>query len=289
VDGFEIASFTALFLLMVSIGTELTIDDFRRIARFPALVAVASVAQFALLPLLAGALSLGLELGGEVLGGMLILGACPAGGFSNLYTYAGRGHLALSVSLTAVTCTAAVFAMPPLLEWSFAERSLIIPVPTGQMFGELSLRVLAPIAVGMGLRHRWPDFVERHAKKLGRATLLLMAAIIPAVVIDQGTAVLRGAVDGILPALLFTVVAMAAGWALGRILGREAFDAFTGMIEFGARNVAIAVIICWSVLQRPELLSYCFAYMVVQVPLAVVAIAVRRARYRNGSGDVPAT
>lgn len=290
-DGFEIASFTALFLLMVSIGTELAIDDFRRIVRFPALVAVASVAQFALLPLLAGALSLGLELRGDVLVGMLILGACPAGGFSNLYTYAGRGHLALSVSLTAVTCTAAVFAMPPLLEWSFrsfAERSLIIPVPAGQMFGELSLRVLAPIAVGMGLRHRSPDFVERHAKTLGRGTLLLMVAIIPAVVIDQGTAVLRGAVDGVLPALLFTVVAMAAGWALGRLLGREESDAFTVMIEFGARNVAIAVIICWSVLQRPELLSYCFAYMVVQVPLAVVAIAVRRARHRSGSGDVPA-
>jgi BASS family bile acid:Na+ symporter len=292
VDAFEIVSFVALFLLMVSIGTELVVDDFRRIARFPALVGVASIAHFVLLPPLAGALSILLGLEGEVLVGMLILSACPAGGFSNLYTYAGRGHLALSVTLTAMTCAAAVIAMPPLLEWSFrvfAERSEIIPVPAGQMFGELSLRVVAPIAVGMALRHRWPGWVQRHAKTLGRSTLLLMIAIIPAVVLDQGSGVLRSASGGVLPALLFTVAAMAIGWLAGRLLGSEESDPFTVMIEFGARNVAVAVIICWSVLQRPELLSYCFAYMVVQVPLAGAAIAVRRARTRSVPVDASAT
>jgi BASS family bile acid:Na+ symporter len=292
VDGFEIVSFIALFLLMVSIGTELVVDDFRRIARFPALIAVASAAQFVLLPPLAWALSLALDLGDDVLVGMLILGACPAGGFSNLYTYAGRGHLALSVSLTAVTCTAAVLAMPPLLEWSFravADRAQIIPIPAGQMFGELSMRVLAPIAVGMALRHFRPGWVERHAKTLGRGTLILMIAIIPAVVIDQGASVLSSARNGVLPALLFTAAAMAIGWGVGRLLGRDEADPFTVMIEFGARNVAVAVIICWSVLQRPELLSYCFAYMFVQVPLAVIAIGVRRARNRDIPGNASAT
>lgn len=287
-DWFELVSFTALFLLMVSIGTELTLDDFRRVARFPALVLIASAAQFVLLPPLAGVLSNVLELGGDVLIGMLILGACPAGGFSNLYTYAGRGHLALSVTLTAVTCIAAVFIMPTLLEWSFeffAERSEVIPVPAGRMFAELSARVLAPIIVGMTLRKRFPSWVARNAHVLSRGTLLLMVAIIPAVVFDQGAGVLRGALDGVLPAFLFTLVAMAIGWVLGRFLGNEEADPFTLMIEFGARNVAIAVIICWSVLQKPELLAYCFAYMVVQVPLALVAIATRRARLRS-SGHI---
>lgn len=139
------------------------------------------------------------------------------------------------------------------------------------------MRVLAPIAVGMALRHFRPGWVERHAKTLGRGTLILMIAIIPAVVIDQGIGVLSSARSGILPAFLFTVAAMAIGWVVGRLLGRDESDPFTVMIEFGARNVAIAVILCWSVLQRPELLSYCFAYMLVQVPLAVIAIAVSTA------------
>jgi predicted Na+-dependent transporter len=72
---------------------------------------------------------------------------------------------------------------------------------------------------------------------------------------------------------------------VGRLLGHEESDPFTVMIEFGARNVAIAVIICWSVLERPELLSYCFAYMVVQVPLALIAIATRRSRAAPAVAD----
>jgi predicted Na+-dependent transporter len=116
-----------------------------------------------------------------------------------------------------------------------------------------------------------------------------MIAIIPAVVIDQGASVLSSARSGVLPALLFTAAAMAIGWGVGRLLGRDESDPFTVMIEFGARNVAIAVIICWSVLQRPELLSYCFAYMIVQVPLAMIAIGLRRVRNRDFSDDASAT
>ena len=289
-DWFEVASFVALFLLMASIGTELSLEDFRRVARFPLLVVVASGTQFLLLAPLAGVLSRVLDLRGEVLVGMLILGACPAGGFSNLYTYAGRGHLALSVTLTAVTCSAAVFVMPSILEVSFAyfsDHPEIVPVPAAQMFAELSARVLAPIVIGMGLRKYFPEWVSRNAQRIGRGTLLLMVAIIPAVVIDQGSSVLRDAVDGVLPAFLFTLIAMALGFLLGRLLGDNEADPFTIMIEFGARNVAIAVIICWSVLQRVELLAYCFAYMVVQIPLSLIAVAVRRNRLArlDGSGS----
>ena len=43
--------------------------------------------------------------------------------------------------------------------------------------------------------------------------LMLQAALVPAVVIEQGSSVLRDALDGVLPALLFTVVAMAVGWS----------------------------------------------------------------------------
>ena len=131
-DAFETASFVALFLLMVSIGTELVVGDFRRIARFPALVAVASVAQFALLPPLAGAISILLELDGEVLVGMLILGACPAGGFSNLYTYAGRGHLALSVTATisyVFLSAILIWLIGPLVATIFGGSSLTPATP----------------------------------------------------------------------------------------------------------------------------------------------------------------
>lgn len=278
-DWFELATFIALFALMLSIGTELTVEDFRRVARFPRLVLVGSAAQFLVLPLLAGALALLLDLGPNVLTGLLILGACPGGGFSNLYTYAGRGHLALSVTLTAMTCLVAVALMPQILWFEFlffAGRAAVVPVPALQMFAELLMRVLVPIVLGMLLRRRWPSQIEKHATKLSRGTLLLMAAMIPVVLVDQGMSVLEEAVEGILPALLFTSMAMLLGLALGILLSPNASDRFTLSIEFGVRNVAVAVVISWSVLERPELLAYCLAYMVAQIPLAILAVLIFR-------------
>ena len=278
-DWFDLATFVALFSLMLSIGTALSVEDFRRVARFPRLVVVGSAAQFLLLPLLAGVIVALMDLHADVVVGVLILAACPGGGFSNLYTYAGGGHLALSVTLTAVTCLVAVLVMPEILWFEFllfSERAQVVPVPALQMFGELVARVLAPIALGMLIRRRWPDWTEKHADKISRGTLLLMAAMIPAVLVDQGTHVLSDALDGIIPALIFTKVAMLVGLVLGILLTSNAADRFTLAIEFGVRNVAVAVVICWSVLQRPELLAYCLAYTVVQIPLALLAIYIFR-------------
>ena len=278
-DWFDLATFVALFALMLSIGTALTVEDFQRVARFPRLVVIGSVAQFLLLPVVAGVIVALMDLRADVVVGVLILGACPGGGFSNLYTYAGGGHLALSVTLTAVTCLVAVLVMPEILWFEFllfSDRAHVVPVPALQMFAELLARVLAPIAVGMLIRRRWPEWTEKHADKISRGTLLLMAAMIPAVLADQGVRVLSDALDGILPALIFTKVAMLLGLVLGILLSPSASNRFTLAIEFGVRNVAVAVVICWSVLKRPELLAYCLAYTVVQIPLALLAIYIFR-------------
>src|SRR4051812_15579784 len=95
-----------VFFTMIVVGTELTAPDFLRVARQPLLVAVALVGQVLLLPLLAMALLGVVRLEPSLQAGILLVAACPTGPMANLYTFLARGDVALSVSLTGLSCLA---------------------------------------------------------------------------------------------------------------------------------------------------------------------------------------
>src|SRR5258708_28311424 len=97
---------------MVVVGMELTADAFRRVARRPGTVVAATIGQFLLLPVIGWLLVRCLSLQPAIERGVLLVAACPSGAMANVYTYLARANTALSVSLTAVSCLAAVVTMP---------------------------------------------------------------------------------------------------------------------------------------------------------------------------------
>src|SRR5437773_2638551 len=104
-----------IILTMVVVGLGLTVGDFRRVVSKPGLVAAATVGQLVCLPLIALVLVRSLGLSPSVEKGMLLVAACPAGSMANLYGLLARANVALSVTLTAVSCLAALVTMPALL------------------------------------------------------------------------------------------------------------------------------------------------------------------------------
>src|SRR5207253_3212110 len=108
----DVAVPVLVVVTMIVVGLGLTPGDFRRVARAPRLVAAATAGQALLLPLAALGLVRCLALSPPVATGVLLVAACPAGSMANLYAYLARAHMALAVSLTAVSCLAAVLTMP---------------------------------------------------------------------------------------------------------------------------------------------------------------------------------
>src|SRR3954447_14020544 len=104
-----------VILTMVAVGLGLTVGDFRRVVSMPGLVAAATVGQLVFLPLVALVLVRSLGLSPSVEKGMLLIAACPAGSMANLYAHLAKANVALSVSLTAVSCLSAVVTMPALM------------------------------------------------------------------------------------------------------------------------------------------------------------------------------
>ena len=157
-----------VFFGMVVVGMKLTTDDFRRVARQPAIIVAATAGQFILLPAIGWLLVRSLNIQPAIAQGVLLVAACPSGAMANVYTYLARGNVALSVTLTAVSCLAATLTTPLALAFLQAQdrESTGFPVPYGVLAGQLVLLLVLPVLSGIGIRRRWPDITKRHGRTL---------------------------------------------------------------------------------------------------------------------------
>jgi len=112
-------------IIMITMGLELTLADFRRVAATPRAAAVGLLGQMLLLPALGFGFALapehlpGLEatMRPEVAVGIIVIVACPGSAPSNVFTYLARGNTALSISLTAVSSLATSFLRVVSRSW----------------------------------------------------------------------------------------------------------------------------------------------------------------------------
>ena len=272
--AFHLAGPAILFFMMALVGSELTVEDFRRIARYPRAVVLGTAAQLVLLPLSAAALALVFRPQPFVAAGMVLLAATPGGGISNVFTYLAGANTALSVTLTAVSSLLAALTLPVATALGFARligTEGAVEVPVLAMIGQLAGLILLPIGLGMLLRAKRPNLPERWGRNLRRAVLISVVLLFAAGMggDDSGLAgeVLGAAALG----LLWTVLAMLLGVATAALLGLDGADRFTFLIEFSVRNVGLAAIVALSGFDTPAYAVFPGAYAMTGYPLAIVA------------------
>jgi bile acid:Na+ symporter, BASS family len=266
-----------VILTMVAVGLGLTVGDFRRVARMPGLVVAATVGQLVSLPLIALVLVRSLALSLSVEKGMLLVAACPAGSMANLYGHLARANVALLVSLTAVSCIAALVTMPALMmgfQASLGETAtFVVPIPA--IIGQLLLTLILPILAGMAIRRGWPALTERHRNGLFALSLGALAVLI-GLVIAQGAGHFAAEVgEVVLAVTLLTGLALAAGWATGWVAGNRT-DRFAVGLVFVDRNVGVAMAVSVTVLGRIEFVVFASAYFLSQAPIFLAAALLHR-------------
>src|SRR5215203_1432379 len=102
----------ALGIIMLGLGLGLTLEDFRRIGRYPKAAVLALLCQVLLLPAICFGLVLAFGLPPELAVGMMLLAASPGGTTANLFSHLFGGHVALNVTLTAINSVLAVLTLP---------------------------------------------------------------------------------------------------------------------------------------------------------------------------------
>jgi BASS family bile acid:Na+ symporter len=169
------------FLIMLIVGLNLCIEDFRRISRYPRTVAIAIAGQIILLPFLAIVLIKARNASDAISAGMLFLAFSPGGAISSYYTQLAGRNVALSVTLTAVNTAASLISIPVcavvFLGWiGVAGKKL--EVPTNMIIIQLSLFIILPIAVGMWLGKRFQHAVLAWGQALRLISIVLVIALL---------------------------------------------------------------------------------------------------------------
>lgn len=272
-----------LFLLMVIVGLQLTPDDFRRVLANPRTILVGTVGQIVLLPLMTWAVVSSLGVSPIFGAGAVILAASPGAGMSNVMAAVARAHVALSVTLTAVSSVLAVVTLPALTALGiaiFVGDAVDVEVPVAYLVSQMGMFLLLPIGVGMLLRAWRPEAAQRYVSWANRIAVVAII-LLTFLSASSGQTNLPSGGDFVLgtaAAALWTVAAMVIGFGIATLLGLDADDRFTFLIEFSARNVALAFIVAVSSLGRLDLGLFSGVYAITGFP-AVIGFAVLRGRW----------
>jgi bile acid:Na+ symporter, BASS family len=246
----------ALAIVMLGMGLSLLPEDFKRITRYPKAVAVGTVCQILLLPLIGALITQVVPMQPEIAVGLIVLAVCPGGPSSNLVTYLAKGDVALSVTLTAVSSIITVFTIPLFTNLAlqhFLGKSAAIALPIGSTMLQIFLITLLPTAIGMAIRHQFPDTARRLEKQMSRLAVGLLALIILLLLIREGSKLPTFLVQVGIGVLLLNILATLAGFWAGKLFRLPLSQQICIAIEVGIQNGTLAIAITAGLLNNPDM------------------------------------
>jgi BASS family bile acid:Na+ symporter len=232
------------------------------------------LAQAVALPALACVLTRLLGLPAHLMAGILLVAMCPVGDISNVYTLLARANVALSVTVNTLSCllSAATMALTTIAYDGLFHEPFVFAVPTPSLISKLVLMVVLPVLAGMGLRHFKPELVARWARTARGLSLAGVAFLLVYVLVGQRERLGAEWKPTASAAAAFMAVAMILGLSFGRLLKLPARDVMTMGLLFGVRNVALAMAIAITLLDRVDFAVFAATYFVVELPLILCAI-----------------
>ena len=232
-----------LGFIMLSMGLTLTIDDFRVLASRPADIALGTLAQFSIMPLVAWSVArvFNLDLGLAI--GVILVGCCPGGVSSNLMSFLCRGDVAFSVGMTTVSTLLAPFVTPALVLLLAGES---VEIDAVGMFLNILIVTLLPVTLGFALNYwmRGNVWFDRARHVMPSLSVIGLAFIVGGVVCHVRPQLEVGGVSLLL--LTFAAVfchnslGYVLGFLVGRIFGFSKSKNRTISIEVGMQNAGLA-------------------------------------------------
>jgi BASS family bile acid:Na+ symporter len=274
----------ALAVVMLGMGLGLIPEDFRRITRYPRAVAVGSLCQVLLLPLIGTLIAMVVPMQPEIAVGLIVVALCPGGPSSNLMTYLARGDVALSVTLTAVSSIVTVFTIPLFTNLAlqhFLGESTAIALPVGSTILQIFLITLLPVAIGMTIRYLFPNTARRLEKQMSRLAIGLLALIITLLAIKEGNKLTGFLMQAGMSVVLLNLLAMLAGWLAARLFRLPLAQQICIAIEVGIQNGTLAIAITAGLLNNADMAVPAAVYSLLMYATGLGAIALGRQAIGN--------
>ncbi|XP_075854772.1 sodium-dependent organic anion transporter [Microcebus murinus] len=284
---FTVVSAVMMALLMFSLGCSVEVLKLWTHVRRPWGIAVGLLCQFGLMPSIAYLLAVSFSLQPVQAVAVLIMGCCPGGTISNIFTFWVDGDMDLSISMTTCSTVAALGMMPLCLylytrSWNL-QQNLTIPY---QNIGITLVCLTIPVAFGVYVNYRWPKqskIILKIGAVAGGALLLVVA--VAGVVLAKGS--WYSDVNLLTISFVFPLIGHIAGFLLALFTHQSWPRCRTISLETGAQNIQMCITmlqLSFSTEHLVQMYSFPLAYGLFQLLdgfLIVAAYQTYKRRLKN--------
>ncbi len=242
----------SLCFIMFGVALELTIQDFKDLAKNPRSTLGGVFSQFLFLPAITFLVVYFLEPAPSLALGMMMVAACPGGNISNFFSQLAGGNTALSVSMTAIATLLAIIATP--LNFTFWAS---LYGPTNAILQEVSLDIYEvfkivvlilglPLIVGMIVRHYKPELAARLTKGIKIFGIVFFGAFVLITFALNFENFLNYVQYVIGYVFLHNLIALSGGYFIGYFLKLSKEDKKSISIETGIQNSGLGLLLIFN-------------------------------------------
>lgn len=242
-------------VIMLGIGLDLSIADFKRVFVAPKAVLFGLFGQLIILPLIGFLIAFLFPLDPVNQLGIVLIAACPGGTSSNIVSYMLKGNVALSVSITAFNSFLIVLTIPLILDIAFATfwtNNHAVTLSIWETFSGVIFTVLLPVFVGVLIHRIFPSTVQRIKQSLRYILPAMLFVVFLLVFINEQNTSDKTLIDYsvlFLPALLLNVGVMIIGFYTTGFIKLPHRDKFTIAIEMGLQNSALGIFLANNIIE----------------------------------------
>ncbi len=238
---------TVIALIMFGVALDLRVHDFTRLLRSPKGPLVGLTAQFLFLPAATFLLTLALQPRPSIALGMMLIAACPGGNLSNFLTNMAAGNTALSVTMTAISTTVAMFMTPlNVAFWGSLNPNTApllnrINIDHAQLVLTVILILGIPLFVGMTVAHVFPKVSARLHQPMKYISIVFFLSFVVFVFSQNFEVFIQNIHWVALAVISHNLVAFATGYSLSRSVGLSERDCRAVTLEVGIQNSALGL------------------------------------------------
>ena len=239
----------ALGVIMLGMGMTLTLDDFKRIVKFPKAAIIGLVSQLIILPLLGFGLAGLLFDTPELAVGFILIALCPGGATSNIISHLAKADLALSVTLTAISSTVTNFTIPILLNvalFNYLGGEQAIQLPIIKTFIQIFGVTILPVSIGMLIKRKYPTFALNSQKTMNIISSTFFIVILLAAILKERANLIPYFQEAGVAAILLNLSSLFVGYQLAKVFSLSLRQRTAISIETGIQNGTLAVTLALS-------------------------------------------
>ena len=234
-----------LALIMLGLGLGLSVKDFTRILRVPKDFFVGFFSQLVILPIVALAIALILNLPAPIAVGLMIIAAAPGGVTSNVLTKFANGDVALSISLTAIVSLISIVSVPFVVITSADILGVTISsnISMTGIALKMALVVTVPVVIGMTIRGFAENFISSKINIINKITGWLFIIVFAAIWIEEKDNILNYLAQAGLAVLILNVVMMTLAYFIAKKFVSGIAQQKCIALECGLQNGTLAVFV----------------------------------------------